>query len=175
MKGYKKQTALTELGTAIGIGLMAGLAGTIAMTISQAIEMRITGRQSSDTPANAVREVLDVKPVTEGKTKEVSTKIHWVYGTTLGLVRGGLSLLGLKKLLATTIHFIIIWSTELIMLPSLRVAPPVTKQKPKAVLTDAFHHIVYALTAGYVFDAINKKKQFAGKRNKVPIINQLAS
>ncbi len=166
MNNYIRPTALAELGTAIGIGLMAGLAGTLAITISQAIEMKITGRQSSDTPANAVREVLDVKPVTEGKTKEVSTKIHWVYGTTLGLVRGGLSLFGLNKLLATSIHFIIIWSTELIMLPSLRVAPPITRQKPKAVLTDAFHHMVYALTAGYVFDSINKKKQFGGKRNQ---------
>ena len=159
MKEYKKPTALAKVGTAIGIGLMAGLAGTIAMTISQMIEMKITGRKSSDTPANAVREVFDIKPVTEGKSKEVSNKVHWVYGTSLGLVRGTLSLFGLKGLIATSIHFITAWGAELLMLPALRVAPPVTKEKPKEILTDAGHHIVYAITAGIVFDAINKKKK----------------
>lgn len=69
------------------------------------IEMKITGRKSSDTPATAVREALDIKPVTESKTKEVSNKIHWVYGTNLGMIRGALSLAGLKGWAATAIHW----------------------------------------------------------------------
>ncbi len=157
MKNNNKQTALAQVGTAIGVGLMAGLAGTVAMTVSQMIDMKITGRKPSDTPANAVREVFDIKPVTESKSKEVSNEIHWVYGTSLGLVRGALSLTGLKGLIGSALHFVTIWGGELLMLPALRVAPPVTKEKPKDIATDAFYHIVYAATAGLVFDAINKK------------------
>jgi hypothetical protein len=158
MQEYNKPTVLAEVGAAIGIGLMAGLAGTLAMTISQAIEMKITGRKPSDTPANAVREVLDIKPVTESKSAEVSNKVHWVYGTSLGIIRGGLNLIGLKGWAATSIHFIKIWGAEQLMLPYLRVAPPITKEKPKVIAIDVFHHLVYAVTAGCVFDAINKKK-----------------
>ena len=158
MKDYYQQTALAKVATAIGIGLMAGIAGTAAMTISQMIEMKITGRKGSITPANAVREVFDIKPVTEGKSEKVSNEVHWVYGTSLGMVRGALNLIGLKKWVATSVHFATIWGGELVMLPALRVAPPVTKEKPKDIALDAFYHIVYAITAGFVFDAINKKE-----------------
>ena len=158
MKVCKEPTALAELGTVIGVGLMAGLAGTLAITISQMIEMKITGREASDTPANAVREVLDIKPVTESKAKEVSNKIHWVYGTSLGLIRGALGLAGLRGLSATAIHYAAIWGGELLMLPALKVVPPVTKEKPKAIATDGFHHLVYAIAAGVAFDTIYEKK-----------------
>ncbi len=159
MKNNKTQTFLARVGTAIGTGFLAGLAGTAAMTISQMIEMKITGRKASITPANAVREVFDIKPVTESKSTEVSNEIHWVYGTSLGLVRGLLGLAGIKNLMGTSIHFATIWTAELIMLPALRVAPPITREKPKDIITDALHHIVYALVAGCVFDAINTEKK----------------
>ena len=159
MKKNKALTSLSEVGTAIGVGLIAGLAGTLAITISQMIEMKITGRESSDTPATAVREALDIKPVTESKTKEVSNKIHWVYGTNLGIIRGALSLAGLQGWAATAVHWATIWSAEMIMLPALRVAPPVTKEKPKAIMIDGFHHLVYAVAAGIVFDEVKKEEQ----------------
>lgn len=173
MKVYKEPTALAKLGTAIGIGLMAGFAGTVAMTVSEMIEMKITGRKPSETPANAVREVFDIKPVTESKSAEVSNEVHWVYGTSLGMIRGALSLIGIKGWVATSIHFIKIWGGEIILLPSLKVAPPVTKEKPKAILTDAFHHMVYAVTAGWVFDAINREKKYSIPKDKVEPIKKI--
>lgn len=152
------ENALKKIGTAIGTGLIAGLAGTFAMTVSQMIEMKITGREGSDTPANAVREVLDIKPVTESKSKKVSNKVHWVYGTNLGVVRGAFSLAGLRRWAATAVHFVSIWGGEMMMLPALRVAPPVTKESPKSIAIDRLHHLVYAVAAGIVFDSINKQK-----------------
>lgn len=154
MKNEKNQIAMAQLGTAIGVGLISGLAGTIAMTICQRIDMEITGRKGSDTPATAVREVLDIKPVTESKTKELSSRVHWVYGTSLGLVRGLLSLFGIKGTPASTAHFALVWATELVMLPSLRVAPPITHESPKTIAKDAMYHGIYALGTGLVFDAI---------------------
>ncbi|HEY5370074.1 MAG TPA: hypothetical protein VIJ75_13915 [Hanamia sp.] len=147
-----------KIGTAIGTGLIAGLAGTFAMTVSQMIEMKITGREGSDTPANAVREVLDIKPVTESKSKKVSNDVHWVYGTNLGVVRGAFSLAGLRGWAATAVHFVSIWGGEMMLLPALRVAPPVTKESPKSIAIDGLHHLVYAVAAGIVFDSINKQK-----------------
>ena len=154
MKKYKKQNALANLGTAIGVGLIAGLAGTIAMTLCQMAEMKVSGRKPSDTPANAVREVLDVEPVTPRRAEEVSNEVHIAYGTSLGMIRGLLGLTGLKGMLANTLHFIIIWGGKIFMLPSLRVAAPITHENAKTITTDIVHHVVYVTTAGCVYDAI---------------------
>lgn len=162
MKKYKKQNGLANLGTAIGVGLMAGLAGTISMTLCQMTEMKITGRKPSNTPANAVREVLDVKPVTESKSEEVSNEVHVAYGTSLGMIRGILGLAGLKGMIANSLHFLIIWGGEIFMLPSLRLAAPITHQNAKTVAIDVVHHLVYVSTAGCVYDAI-----MYGKINRI--------
>jgi len=160
MENKNDSTALAKVGTAIGVGLIAGLAGTIAITICQRVDMKITGRKGSDTPAKAVREALDIKPVSESESKELSTKVHWVYGTLWGAVRGMIHLLGLRGLAASSIHFGGVWVTELVMLPSLRVAPPVTKESAETIAKDAFFHGVYALATGLVFDAImNEEKK----------------
>ncbi|HEV7349958.1 hypothetical protein [Telluribacter sp.] len=145
---------LKELGTAIGVGLIAGLAGTAAITISQMIEMKITKRKGSDSPTKAVSKVLNVKPVNKEKKPKVIQEIHWTYGISWGVPRGLLSLAGLSGIPATAAHFAAVWGTELVMLPSLDVAPPVTEEAPEAIATDALHHAVYAITAGLVYDAI---------------------
>ena len=174
MKKNKNKRPLKKVGTVLGVGLLAGLAGTIAMTIAQRIEMRITGRKASDTPVKVLRELMDLTPVTEGKSISVSNKVHFLYGVDIGMIRGLISLSGLKGMEAISAHFAAIWCTELVVLPMLRVAPPVYKQKPEVVLKDAFFHMIYAVTAGYVFDWINdgccnnKKKEkedkFSGYR-----------
>ena len=167
MKKENSRPALAQLGTAIGVGLIAGLAGTVAITISQMIEMKITGRKSSDTPANAVREVFDVEPVSESKSEEVAKKVHWTYGTSLGLIRSALSLAGLRGMMATAVHFVTVYGGKLIMLPALRVAKPVTEEDPKTVAIGSLHHFVYAFTAGCVFDSIYREsKNKNGKKRK---------
>lgn len=163
----KNESTLKNVGTVIGTGLIAGLAGTIAMTISQKIEMKMTGRKPSDSPAKAAREVLDIKPVTEGKRGKVSNEIHLIYGTSLGLVRGVLSLVGLKGLGASFLHLIAVWGGEMIMLPALKVAPPITKEKPEDIAIEGLHQMVYAFTAGCIFDAISCNK--SGNEDKYEI------
>jgi len=179
MSKKNKETTLKDIGTSIGVGLIAGFAGTFAITVSQRIEMEITGRKPSDTPANAVREVLDVKPVSESKSQQVSQEVHWAYGTSLGLVRSTLSLAGLRGLAATAIHFFTLWGGKSIMLPSLRVAKPLTEQRPKSIAIDIGHHLIYAATAGLVFDAVyregknKKKKKYASSDDKFEIYRKI--
>ncbi len=158
MKENKNENILAQTGAAIGVGLIAGLAGTIVMTICQKIDMKITGRKASHTPVNAVRETLDIKPVSESKTNEVSNKIHWVYGTSLGIARGMISLFGLKGLAANSAFFATVWGNELFMLPYLRVAPPVTKETVETIGKDALFHLVYAFSAGLVFEGIMEEE-----------------
>jgi len=154
MSKKKHTNPLDELGTAIGVGLLAGLAGTAAITLSQMIEMKITGRKPSDTPEKAVEKTLDVGAVSEEKKGKVAQEVHWVYGTTWGIARGLIRFTGLKGWPATLVHFSAVWGTSLVMLPALGLSKPIQEQEVKTTLTGAIHHGVYAVATGLVVDAI---------------------
>ncbi len=157
LKKYKSEPGyvFAEVAQAVGKGLIAGAAGTLAITLSQMIEMKITKRKPSEEPADAAEKVLDIKPAAEKDKPKFSQEVHWAYGTSWGLPRGIMSLLGLKGLPATAIHFATIYSTALIMPSSLKVAPPLKEWKPKEFAIDALHHLVYAVAAGLVYDALS--------------------
>lgn len=144
-----------KIAFALGKGVIAGLAGTAAISVSQMIEMKITGRKPSDTPAKAVNKVLNVKATDEQHKEEFVEEVHWTYGTLWGLARSVLDLVGVKGIAATAVHYGAVWGTEMVMLPSLDVAEPVTKWGGKAIAKDGLNHLVYAVAAGLVYDAID--------------------
>ncbi|WP_428331432.1 hypothetical protein [Mucilaginibacter sp.] len=150
----RENNPLGELGSAIGIGLLAGLAGTAAITLSQMIEMKITKREPSEAPIKVATETTGIKPANAAEKEKVSQEIHWAYGTVWGIARGLIGLTGLKGIPANIAHFGAIWGTSMIMLPAFKAAPPVTEEDPKSIAIDGFHHAVYALAAGIVFDTI---------------------
>jgi len=156
-----KNNALGQLGSAIGKGLLAGLAATAAITISQMIEMKITKRKPSDAPVKVAEETIAVKPASAKEKEQLSEELHWAYGTSWGVARGLISLSGLKGLPATLVHFAAIWGSSMIMLPKFNAAPPVYKEDAKAIAIDGFHHAVYAITAGLVYDTLD-----AGSKNE---------
>ena len=147
-------TVLGKLGAAVGKGLIAGLAGTIAITISQMIEMKITDRKPSSAPADAVEKALHIE-ATPGNKEDFANEVHWIYGTSWGVMRGLLSMAGITGFTATTLHMASIWGTAATIQPQLDIAPPLSEWDPKDIAIDIFHHAVYAIVAGLVFDAID--------------------
>jgi hypothetical protein len=166
MKLHEDNT-LGALGSAIGKGLLAGLAATAVMTVSQMIEMKITGRQPSDAPLKVVEDTAGAKPVSGQDKQLLSQEIHWSYGTAWGVARGLIGLTGLKGLPATLLHFGAVWGTALVMLPKHDAAKPITEQEPKAIAVDVFHHGLYALTAGLVYDALDAGGRHERKLHKL--------
>ena len=150
----RESTVLGDIGAAIGKGLIAGLAGTLAMTVSQLVEMRITKRKPSNAPADAVKKTLHIE-ATPGNKTEFSNEVHWVYGTSWGALRGLLSLSGLNGFSATVAHMVAVWGTAITIEPELGIAPPIKEWETKDIVIDIFHHAVYAIVAGIVFDAID--------------------
>ncbi len=149
-----ESTVLGELGAAIGKGLIAGFAGTIAITASQLIEMRITKRKASQAPAKAATKTLHIE-ATAGNKEEFSNEVHWVYGTSWGVMRGLLSMAGITGFAATSLHLASIWGTAVTIQPKLDIAPPLSEWEPKDIAIDILHHTVYAIFTGLVFDAID--------------------
>ena len=138
---------LGMLASSVGKGLFAGLAGTAAMTASSTVEMKARGRSASTAPAKAAAKVLGVQPADDAAAARFSNAVHWGYGTGWGVVRGLLGAAGLGGLPATALHFSALWGSEVVMLPSLGVVPPVTEWGAKEVGIDVWHHLVYALSA----------------------------
>lgn len=145
-----------KIGSAIGRGLIAGAAGTAAITTSQMVEMKIEDRPPSSAPADAASKALDIQPATPEDKAKFSQEVHWTYGTLWGVTRGVLSLFGVKGWTATALHWAALTGTEMIMEPSLGVAKPVSQWSAKQIVLSSFHHAVYAVATGLVFDAIDE-------------------
>ncbi|GHF71850.1 hypothetical protein GCM10010218_61360 [Streptomyces mashuensis] len=141
-----------------GVGLAAGLAGTLAMTVSSTVEMRLRGREAGSAPADAAGKVLGVEPVDEAGAARFSRAVHYGYGTGWGAVRGVLAGLGLRPVAATAVHLGLVWGGELVTLPALGVAPPVTRWRPPEVAADAWHHLVYAVTTGIAYVLLDRDR-----------------
>lgn len=146
---------------AFGHGILAGLIGTVAITAAQMIEMKISKREMSNAPVQAAGKVIGFKPDCE-EEKECANKeklnnlVHFSYGTSWGEARALISSFGLKGWKASLLHFGAIWGAALVMLPSLKVAPPPTKWGVPAIAKDAFFHLVYAFAAGFAYDRVHK-------------------
>jgi len=145
-----------RFGSALGKGLIAGLVGTAAITLSQAIERKITGKPTNFAPGDAASKALDIEASKMEARKKFSDEVNWVYGTSWGSARGMLSLFGLKGLPATAIHWAAIFYTAITIEPDFEVAPAISEWSKRDIAIFALHHVIYAATAGFVFDAINE-------------------
>ncbi len=153
-RGTDYTDVLADAASAVGRGLLAGLAGTAAMTVSSTVEMKIRGRAASTAPADAAARVLGVEPTGDEARERFSNVVHWSYGTGWGAVRGLIGFAGLSGPAAAVTHLLAIWPAELIMLPSLGVAPSPWRWGATELGIDAFHHAVYVTVTGATFDAL---------------------
>ena len=151
-------TTLGDVAADFGKGLFAGFAGTLAMTVSSTLEMKLSGRDASQTPAEAAEKVLNVKPPDEEAEARFSTLVHWGYGTGWGGARGLLESAGLSGTAATIAHLALVWGSEQVILPALNVSAPVFKYGGKATATDLWHHVVYATATGLAYSYLERSQ-----------------
>jgi hypothetical protein len=150
-----------DVAAAVGKGLLSGLIGTMAITISMMIEMKLREKEQRPIPAEAASKVLGVYPIGEKEKMRFSNLVHWWYGAAWGGIRGILGAAGLKGLTATMVHFGGVWCTALVMLPSLKVAPPPTEWGAKEIASNVLHHFVYALATGLAYEFLDRDRSRA--------------
>lgn len=148
----------TGLVGTVGRGVVAGVAGTAAMTVSSTLEARARHRPASTAPARAAQRVLGIDEFASARAEErFSTAVHWSYGTGWGVARALLGAVGLAPAPATAAHFAAMWGGSLVMLPTLGVAPPVTRWGRDEVAIDVFHHLVYALGTDLTYEMLSHR------------------
>ena len=143
-----------KIATALGAGTLGGVLGTAAITAAMLLETRVTGPDQSaemtQVPAQAVESATGV----ELREERASPWIHWGYGTGWGTLRGALALLGLRGPKATLLHFAAISGAAATALPLLGIAPPPQKTPAAKMIAQTLNHLLYAIVAGVVCDAI---------------------
>jgi hypothetical protein len=78
-KEQPMSTSIGDIAANVGKGLFAGVAGTAMMTVSSTLEMKLSGRGPSQTPAEAAKKVLKVEPEDEGAVLQPGPLRIW-YG-----------------------------------------------------------------------------------------------
>ncbi len=144
------------LAKSIGKGLIAGAVGTAAMTASSTWEMKVRQREASSAPADAAAKVLGLKFDNDEDKARFGTFVHWSYGTGWGAVRGIIGALGLRGAGATSAHLAAVWGSELVTLPALDVAPPITEWAAEEVAIDFLLHTVYAVATSLTYGLLSR-------------------
>ncbi|WP_420137516.1 PEP-CTERM sorting domain-containing protein [Sphingomonas sp.] len=137
-----------------GIGLIAGLAGTAAMSLSQAIEMRLTKRAPSATPAKAVEAATGVDVPGDKDEARLSTAAHVAFGTGLGL--GLAAIEKVPEPSRVALFFLGSWGTGTALITGLGVSKPPTEWDRTELATDLVHHAVYAGSAALAFAGLRR-------------------
>ncbi len=138
---------------AVGLGLVAGVVGTIALTASETVEMRVTSRQPSTVPGQVGTKLLG-RSGDPQSPKRLNAPVHWAHGITLGAVRGLLGLTALGPVLATVVHYGLVWGGDVLLYRGLDIAPWPWQWKPQELVTDLFHKGIYALVTGVTFEVL---------------------
>lgn len=160
---------LARAACGLGIGLVAGFVGTAAITASQLIEMRLRGRKPSKSPVKAVSKVFEIHPDDERAEDRLNTLAHWGYGTSWGAVRGIMTAFGFRGPWADVVHWGAVQGTALVMLPGLKVAPPVREWGVTEIVIEGVHHAVYATAVGLTSDALCRRLGAEQPATRLPL------
>ena len=127
------------------------------MRLSQRVEMAVTGRKPSTTPAEAVCVLLGIETRTEAQEQRFAEEAHWAYGTAWGL--GQVPLRRIAEPARTLLYVATVWTAGVALITGLRLAPPPTKWSPASLVADLMHHLVYAAAAGLTFAGLERRRQ----------------
>lgn len=153
-------TGQSPLG-AVGRGLVAGAIGTAAMTAAQTAWYRATGSESSSTPAEVGRRLVEGvlrRRVPEERLPLLNQVMHWAYGTGWGVAYGLVA--GTRRpgaLRGGAAFGAAVWGSSLVELPAMRLAPPVWEYPPRQLASDVGFHLVYGIAAGAAFAALSRR------------------
>lgn len=136
-------------------GLLAGLAGTAAISASQQVELVLTGRTPSATPAEALCLMLGVETRTEAEEQRLANEAHWAYGTMWGL--GHSATAQVFEPARTLLYFAAVWAAGAALLTSTGLAPPPTRWKASSLVSDLAHHAVYAAVGSLAYHALERR------------------
>ncbi|HEV2076173.1 MAG TPA: hypothetical protein VGR10_08020 [Thermoleophilaceae bacterium] len=151
--------ALTPLGAAAR-GAVSGAAGTAAMTAVQTAYYKATGTESSSTPAEVGKRIVEgvlQREVPEERMDALNQGMHWLYGSSwglpYGLVAGSRYRPGSVALSGAALG-LSVWAASRAEMTAMQIAPPPWDDPPSTLGMDVGFHLVYGLAAALTFRAL---------------------
>ena len=143
-----------DVAVALGRGALAGAVGTAAMTVSERLEMRLTGREASNVPAEVAERLTGFEPAGAQAEARLSRGVHWGHGILMGALRGGVALTGARGVSATALHYGLMWGGDAALYDALGIAPPPWAWERSELATDLLHKGVHAAVTGAVYERL---------------------
>lgn len=133
-----------------GRGTLAGLIGGVAMSVSTAAEMRLTGREPSAVPAEAIRQLLGIAKLGETGARRATTAAHFVVAGATGGVWGAAST-SLRGPMSRLLLYGMATTPDAVLVPAMGLASPPWRWSPADMARTAVHHAVFAAVTYSVF------------------------
>lgn len=154
------RSALSPLG-AVGRGLLAGLTATGAMTAAQTVYYKATGAETSSTPGEVGRRVLEGvfrRHVSEEQVSgPLTTGMHWLYGTSWGVPYGIVA--GSRSKPATFAGALGlaagVWGGSRAVMTAMQLAPPPWQDPAEMLAMDIGFHVVYGAAGAAAFRVLS--------------------
>jgi hypothetical protein len=147
--------ARTSPAGAVIRGLAAGAAGTGAMTLAQTAYMKATGGESSDTPAQVGKRIIEGvfrREVPDERMDQLNNTMHWLYGTSWGALYGLAAGTWRPRAIRGGLLFgAVVWGASLVELPAMGLAPPPWEYSPSDIAPDLGFHLVYGTAVGIAY------------------------
>jgi hypothetical protein len=141
-------------------GLLAGAAGTAAMTAAQTAYLKARGEEPSTTPAEVGRRIVEgvlQRDVPEERMGALNNVMHWIYGTSWGVLFGLSRACRGSAPLADGARFAgVVWGASLVQLPAMGLAPPVWEYPPQQLASDVGFHLVYGVGVATAYAVLDR-------------------
>ena len=136
------------------VSFFSALLGTLVMTAGQEIEMSITGRPVSHTPAKAAFKILKLNySKLDAQMKDIASYVvHFVYGAFWGFPLAIFYFLDFTKYLPVLfVYLVIIFAQGFITIKYLNIADWPWKWNKKWIITEVVHKVVYSIATVTIF------------------------
>jgi len=124
--------------------LIAGAAGTVAITVSTHLEMRLSGREPSAAPIDALERIAGRRLPARGA---LGTAAHLTSGLALGVPRAAIERAGVREPLATLLFLPVALAPDVVAVPALGAAAPPWRWTAAEAGVSLVHHVAYAVAA----------------------------
>jgi hypothetical protein len=140
------------------LGLLAGAVGTGVMTAAQTAYMKKTGGESSSTPAEVAKRIIEgvfKREVPDERMDQLNNAMHVLYGTSWGAVYGITAGGRNPSVVRSGLVFALgVWGASLVELPAMGLAPPPWEYSPSDIAPDLGFHLVYGTSVAAAYGLI---------------------
>jgi hypothetical protein len=134
------------------LGLAAGAIGTVVFTAVEYVEMAVTKRPASLVPGQVLVAITGGDPqVEKDRARKFNLPVHFMHGTTLGVVLAALSLLDLSAVLTTVVFYVILLGGDWLMYTVLGVTQPPWRWSAADLARELVLKAVFAAAVGIAF------------------------